>query len=80
MPEASPHLPPIPSLAALKGGHRTTVRPMRAFFRSVSASFSTTFCFCAAMSSFVFSLSLEGKKVGGCGLAVEKLLRNCTVP
>lgn len=34
---------------------------MRAFFLSVSASFSTTFCFWAAMSSFVFSLSLEEK-------------------
>lgn len=37
-------------------------RPMRAFFLSVSASFSTTFCFCAAISSFVFSLSLVRQK------------------
>lgn len=36
-------------------------RPIRAFFLSVSASFSTTFCFCAAISSFVFSLSLGSK-------------------
>jgi len=35
---------------------------MRAFFLSVSASFSTTFCFCAAISSFVFSLSLVSQK------------------
>lgn len=37
-------------------------RPMRAFFLSVSASFSTTFCFCAAIRSFVFSLSLGSQK------------------
>lgn len=34
--------------------------PMSAFFRSVSASFSTTFCFWAAISSLVFSASLKG--------------------
>ena len=32
--------------------------PITAFFRSVSASFSTTFCFCWAINSFVFSPSL----------------------
>lgn len=36
--------------------------PMSAFFRSVSASFSTTFCFWAAISSLVFSASLQGEK------------------
>lgn len=36
--------------------------PMTAFFRSVSASFSTTFCFWAAISSLVFSASLQGEK------------------
>ena len=33
--------------------------PMTAFFRSVSASFSTTFCFCWDISNFVFSASLQ---------------------
>lgn len=36
--------------------------PISAFFRSVSASFSTTFCFWAAISSLVFSASLQGEK------------------
>ena len=35
--------------------------PMMAFFLSVSASFSTTFCFWMEMSSFVFSPSLSGR-------------------
>lgn len=35
---------------------------MTAFFLSVSASFSTTFCVWAAMSSFVLSLSLRDKQ------------------
>ena len=34
------------------------VLPITALFLSVSASFSTTFCLCTAMSSFVFSCSL----------------------
>lgn len=68
-----------PSPSALKGDHRTPFRPMRAFFRSVSASFSTTFCFWAAMRSFVFSLSLKGRKVCSCEATVEKLQRNFTV-
>lgn len=36
--------------------------PMSAFFRSVSASFSTTFCLWAAISSLVFSASLQGER------------------
>lgn len=50
---------------------------MRAFFLSVSASFSTTFCFWAAINSFVFSLSLMSQKkpVTKCDLAeVVRLL------
>ena len=35
--------------------------PITAFFLSVSASFSTTFCFWLAISSFVFSASLKHK-------------------
>lgn len=46
-----------PSLLVL-----TAHLPISAFFRSVSASFSTTFCFWAAMSSLVFSASLQGKR------------------
>ena len=34
--------------------------PMTAFLRSVSASFSITFCFCCAINSLVFSPSLRG--------------------
>lgn len=68
-----------PSPSALKGDHRTPFQPMRAFFRSVSASFSTTFCFWAAMRSFVFSLSLKWRKVCSCEAIVEKLQRNFTV-
>lgn len=56
---ASHHSQPFVPEWGLENQHR----PMRAFFRSVSASFSTTFCFWAAMRSFVFSLSLEGKSL-----------------
>lgn len=36
-----------------------TFSPMTALILSVSASFSTTFCVCCEISSFVFSLSLQ---------------------
>ncbi|CAK7296273.1 hypothetical protein VULLAG_LOCUS5310 [Vulpes lagopus] len=75
-----PATTPPPPTFALKGGHRTTFRPMRAFFRSVSASFSTTFCFWAAMRSFVFSLSLKGKKVCSCEAAMEKASQDLHCP
>lgn len=44
------------------GGSGMLTLPMSAFFRSVSASFSTTFCLWAAISSLVFSASLQEEK------------------
>lgn len=77
-----PKLPELPPTRQplCRPDPRSTVRPMRAFFRSVSASFSTTFCFWAAISSFVFSLSLEGRKVCSSEAAGDELPRNFTGP
>ncbi len=47
--------------------------PMRAFFLSVSASFSTTFCVWTLIISFVFSVSLKRKGISNWTQGVGKM-------
>ena len=75
-----PELPSPPRQPLCRLDSRSKVRPMRAFFRSVSASFSTTFCFWAAIRSFVFSLSLKGRKPCSCEAAGDELPQNFPGP